>query len=318
MKKLDQSPFRYGMLIYFIAKDQDELDYFWEWYSRVMKYFIPTYKKKIIILTHITCKLENIPENVEVYSDISLEDLNDRRLRFKIILETTESLISSYDWFVVLDPQAKIQSTIRDVDFLQRCCGDNTMDINLFGAHHLCSCANVEDYKFENVFDSNPQSETYIDMENDDDDLAQAYLNNKLIFKWVHGSYWGGRIIDGGDLGTSSTKKDWDILNLLRELKRKVDSDIKNNIVAKYGDESYINKAFHEQNFHTNIFRKIYSIDDNYENIIKKEYQDSYKTMKIYYSKKKNKRYINFVKKYRSFKRNIKIVVSYIWNKKIF
>tara|TARA_Y100001973_G_C5168626_1_gene317658 strand:- start:57 stop:1007 length:951 start_codon:yes stop_codon:yes gene_type:complete len=315
MKTIDQTPHRGGMLIFFIAKDQDEIDHFWEWYGRVMKYFVPTFKKRIVILTQNTCKLENIPENVVVYSDISSEDLNDRRLRFKLILDNAGGILKSYDWFVVLDPQARIQSTIRDVEFLQRCCGDNTLDINLFGAHHICSCCGEEDYKFKNVFDCNPESETYIDMEDEDDDLAQAYLNGKLVFKWVHGSYWGGRILcDGGN----ATKKGWDIPNLLLELERKVDLDIKNNIVAKYEDESYINKVFYEQQFHTNIFPRRYSIDDDYEDIIERHYKnDAYKTMKIYYSQKKNVKYINFVKKYRSLKRNIKIIISYFWNKKI-
>ena len=312
MKKLDQSPTGRGMLIYFIAKDQDELNNFWEWHQKVMKYFVPKYNKRIIVITTHDCKLENLPENVIVFGDHSIDELKDRRKRFGMILKDTKDMFYSFDWFVVLDPQARIQSTIREEEFLQRCCGDNTFDTNLFGAQHICSCCGEEDYKFENVFDSNPESETYVNCE--EDELAEAHLNGKVDFKWVHGSYWGGRILLDA-VGENSKK--WDALDVLKELERKVNADIKNNIVAKYEDESYINKVFYEQQFHTNIFPRIYSVDDDYEDIIKRSYGDSYKRMKIYYTQKKNMKYINFVKKYRSLKRNIKIIIAYFWNKKI-
>lgn len=193
------------------------LNFLPKYYENIEKYFIPNSEKTFLVFTD--GELNDIPNNIIPYYQEHLDWPYITLTRFDIINKSRKE-IEKNDWFVFIDADALVVDTISEEEFF-----DNKKEF--FGVHHPCHFLQMPPHnKYPGSFETNPLSTSHI---NETDDLSVYY----------QGCLWGGKTPD--------------ILEMIEELSNRINSDLKNDIIAIWHDESHINKFFIEKKENINI-----------------------------------------------------------------
>jgi hypothetical protein len=186
------------------------LNFLPSWYENLKKNFIPDVKKQILVFTDGE---GDFPDDVEVYPQKHLDWPYVTLKRFEI-LQKARTKISNSDWFVFIDADALVVDTIKKDEFFDE-------SKPYFGVHHPCHFLKMSPHnEYPGAFETNPTSTAHV---NESDDLSVYY----------QGCLWGGRVPQ--------------VLELIDELNDRVNSDLRNNTIAVWHDESHLNKFFIER-----------------------------------------------------------------------
>lgn len=144
-------------------------------------------------------------------------------LRFKNINKKSKEL-KKYSHLMYIDADTYVNSLITEDEFFSH-------DKPLFGVKlYACVDGRIGNFEF------NPRS------------LAAVNKEDDLSTYWV-GTFWGGQTND--------------ILKLLKELEKRTDIDFKNNVIAKWHDESHLNKYFIERKHLVHTLNPSYTYPEN-------------------------------------------------------
>lgn len=198
------------------------LNFLPKYYENIKEYFLPNSEKTFLVFTDGE---GDFPEDVKVYPQEHLDWPYITLKRFEIIQKAREEIIKN-DWFVFIDADALVVDKITEEEFF-----DDTK--SFFGVHHPCHFLQMPPHaEYPGAFETNSLSLSHID---ENDDLSVYY----------QGCLWGGKVPD--------------ILKMIEELDSRVNTDLKNNVIALWHDESHINKFFIEQSEHVNVLGPEYA-----------------------------------------------------------
>jgi len=192
------------------------LNFLPRYYENVHEYFLPKTEKQFLVFTDGD---GDFPEDINTYDYEHIEWPYITLKRFEII-QKAKDVISETDWFVFIDADALVVDTVTEEEFF-----DDTKDF--FGVHHPCHFLKMPPHnqKF-GAFETNKKSTAAI---SEDDDLSVYF----------QGCLWGGK----------SSK----IMDLICELDRRVQTDLDNDVIAQWHDESHLNKFLIENRDNTNV-----------------------------------------------------------------
>ncbi len=154
-------------------------------------------------------------KDVQVPDDVSLYKIEHKNwpfitlMRFKII-NLAEEEIKKYDWFVFVDADMFFNEPVKYEDFF-----DDSK--SLFGVQHPGFIDSIGTFEFNK------------------NSLAAVDVTSDNLSTYWQGCLWGGKVNHA--------------LRMTKELEKRIDHDLKNNIIAVWHDESHMNKYFIE-NFH--------------------------------------------------------------------
>jgi hypothetical protein len=195
------------------------------WYEKVTENFLPDCEKTFLVFTDGE---GDFPEDIKVYKQEHLEWPYITLKRFDILQSAREE-IEKADWFVFLDADLMPVEKIYSKDFFDK-------QFSYFGVHHPCHFLKMPPHtEFPGSFDVNPLSLAGI---SSGDDTSVYY----------QGCLWGGKVPD--------------ILTMIDQLKNNVEIDISNNIIAKWHDESHLNKFFIENKGKVNTLHPQYAFPE--------------------------------------------------------
>lgn len=184
------------------------LDYLPNWYEKIIQNFLPGIEKHIFIFTD--GEIDSPPENTSIYFLEHKEWPYVSLERFKTLL-TIRSELEKYDWFIFMDADTLVVESISPEDIIN----DNK---TLIGIHHPCAHLNMPPHnQFPGAFEINKNSTACVD-ENDDTSV------------YYQACVWGGKVPE--------------VLTMMEVLDKNIQQDLDNNIIAKWDDESHLNKYF--------------------------------------------------------------------------
>ena len=186
------------------------LDFLPNYYENIEKYFLPNTEKTILAFTD--GEIDDTPENLKVFSQEHLDWPYITLKRFHIIDKAREEILN-HDWFVFIDGDALVVDRIDEEDFFT--------DKPLFGVHHPCHYLKMRPHnKLPGSFEISESSNAALDL-----DKYQPEV-------YYQGCFWGG--------------KSKEVIEMIDELKDRIDDDLKRNVIAVWHDESHLNKYFIE------------------------------------------------------------------------
>jgi len=182
------------------------LDFLPSYYENIEKYFLPNTEKTILAFTD--GEIDDTPENLKVFSQEHLDWPYITLKRFHIIDKAREEILN-HDWFVFIDGDALVVDRINEEDFFT--------DKPLFGVHHPCHYLKMRPHnKLPGSFEISESSNAALDL-----DKYQPEV-------YYQGCFWGG--------------KSKEVIEMIDELKDRIDDDLKRNVIAVWHDESHLNK----------------------------------------------------------------------------
>ena len=182
-----------------------------KYHENIQKYFLPGVEKTILAFTD--GELQGLPDNIIPYYQEHLDWPYITLTRFEIIKRASD-IIRKHDWFIFIDADALVVDTITKEEFF-----DYTKPF--FGVHHPCHFLKMQPHhKMPGAFETNPKSTACI---TESDDTSVYY----------QGCLWGGRVPD--------------VLEMIDELKHRVNKDLKDGVIAVWHDESQLNKFYCQQ-----------------------------------------------------------------------
>lgn len=197
------------------------------YYENVHKYFLPGVEKQFLVFTDGE---GNFPNDIKIFPQEHLDWPFITLKRFEFI-QRAEKYINDSDLFVFLDADALVVDKISEDEFL--------FDKPFFGVHHPCHFLQMPPHnKFPGAFETDKNSIACI---NSNDNLSVYY----------QGCFWGGK----------SPK----IMEMINELSNRVNIDLENNVIAKWHDESHLNKFFIENQKDVHVFGPEYAYPEVFE-----------------------------------------------------
>ena len=191
------------------------LNFLPKYYENTKEYFLPNTEKVFLAFTDGD---GDFPDDIKVFNQEHLEWPYITLKRFEII-NKARTVIEDCDWLVFIDADALPVDTITEEEFFT--------DKPLFGVHHPCHALAMEPHnKYPGAFETDIKSRAHV-TESDDTTM------------YWQGCLWGGKIPE--------------VCAMIDELMERTNLDLKDGIVAKWHDESHINKYFIENkdNVHT-------------------------------------------------------------------
>jgi len=199
------------------------LNFLPKYYENIEKYFLLNSKKTFLVFTD--GEMNDVPDNVIHYYQEHLEWPYITLKRFEFILRAKDE-IKKNDWFVFIDADALVVSTISEDQFFDK-------QKLYFGVHHPCHFLKMPPHeKFPGALETNPKSKAFVE-------------NNNDFSVYFQGCLWGGKVPK--------------VLEMLEELNEMVTIDINNNIIAVWHDESHLNKFFIDNKKNVNILGSEYA-----------------------------------------------------------
>ena len=184
------------------------LDFLPRYYENIKEYFLPNTEKIFLVFTDGD---GDFPDDVKVFEQEHLEWPYITLKRFEIINKAREE-IKDCDYLVFIDADALVVDKITEEEFIT--------DKPLFGVHHPCHFLKMQPHdKLPGAFETNVKSRAHV-TESDDTTM------------YWQGCLWGGKIPE--------------VCAMIDELMERTNLDLKDGIVAKWHDESHINKYFIE------------------------------------------------------------------------
>lgn len=185
------------------------LNFLPQYYEKIHENFLPNTEKTFLVFTDGE---GDFPEDVKVYSQKHLEWPYITLTRFEILNKAREE-IAKHDWLVFLDADTIVVDKVLEEDFFS--------DKPLFGVWHPCHYLKMPPHnRLPGALETNPLSLSYVNTETE---LPDVYYQ---------GCLWGGKVPE--------------VLDMIDELKNRVNIDLKNNVIAVWHDESHLNKYFIE------------------------------------------------------------------------
>lgn len=178
-----------------------------KYYHTVKKYFLPGIPKDFFVFTDQV----DYPF-LKDKKDIVLVPVEHQKWPFSTLMRfklmnKAAKKLKKYSHIIYIDSDMYVGSLVSKEDFFSH-------NKPLFGVQHDGYLTKPGEHEL------NPRSTAGV---NKNEDLTNYYV----------GSFWGG--------------KSDDVLKLLKDLEKRIDTDLKNKIIAKWHDESQINKYFIER-----------------------------------------------------------------------
>ena len=219
------------------------VDFFESYYNSIFEFFLPEIQKDIFVFTDQPNHECFKKENV-IVKEIEHEDWPFVTLkRFHYILLQEEKL-SEYTDVIFMDSDLEVVKPIHS-DFLG-------LYKSLFGVHH-------------------PGHAKYglADFETDEKSLACVPVGvSGENTPYKQGCFWGG--------------KNPDILQFINLMKERVDDDLSVNVVARWHDESHLNKGFIDFKDRVEVFHSGFAFPENWQMDFPKFIIHKDKSMKDY------------------------------------
>lgn len=208
------------------------LNFLPKYYENIQEYFLPNSEKTFLVFTDGE---GYFPEDVKVYPQEHLDWPYVTLTRFGIIQKAKEE-IAKNDWFVFIDADALVVDKVTEEKFF-----DDTK--SFFGVHHPCHFLQMPPHtEYPGAFETNPLSLSHI-TESDDSSI------------YYQGCLWGGKVPD--------------VLDMIQTLADRVNSDLDNDMIAVWHDESHINKFFIENRKNVNILGPEYAYPEVFSDCCK-------------------------------------------------
>lgn len=184
------------------------LDYLPLWYEKIEDNFLPETEKIVFVFTD--GQLEDHPQNIIVNYLEHKEWPYVSLERFKTIL-SVEGELEKYDYLIFMDADTLVVDKIFPNDIFDD-------EKYLIGVHHPCHYLQMPPHnQYPGAFETNERSTSAIDDEDDTSIYYQACV-------------WGGKIPN--------------VLDMIKVLHKNIQMDLDNDIIAKWDDESHLNKYF--------------------------------------------------------------------------
>lgn len=181
---------------------------FWRQFFRTFqKRFITDYRKEYFVFTDAERIFAEETENVHRIYQKLLGWPGDTLMRFHMFL-SIESLLRNYDYIFFFNANCQCKSRITAEEFLP-------VEENLLFVQH------------PGMYNKTPQQYTY-----ERNEKSQAYIPVGEGAVYVCGGVNGGKAPA--------------FLDVMKELRDRIDLDLKNGIIAIYHDESHINRYVYE------------------------------------------------------------------------
>ena len=185
------------------------LNFLPKYYENIEEYFLPNTEK--VVLAFTDGELNETPNNLKVYHQEHLDWPYITLKRFEIINKARQT-IEECSHLVFIDADALPVTTITEDEFFT--------DKPLFGVHHPCHALEMQPHnEYPGAFETDVKSRAHV-TESDDTTI------------YWQGCLWGGKIPE--------------VCAMIDELMERTNLDLKDGIVAKWHDESHINKYFIE------------------------------------------------------------------------
>lgn len=215
-----------NIAVVFIGTDK-YLNFLPTWYSSCEEFLVPGIQKQYFVFTD--GELEGAPNNVSVYPQEHLPWPYITLLRFGTILKAKEEL-EKYDWVLFLDADMRMVDTVMP---------DELFTIKPYiGVHHPCHYMKMPPHdEYPGAFETYQESLAAI-TEKDD------------ISVYFQGCLWGGMVPE--------------VIEMMEELSRRTEEDMKNDIIAKWHDESQMNKFFAERRSKVHVLHPAYAFPEDF------------------------------------------------------
>lgn len=193
------------------------------WYEKVTENFLPDCEKTFLVFTD--GELNDTPDDMIVYKQEHLEWPYITLKRFEILSKAREEILKN-DWYVFLDADLIPVAKITAEEFFDK-------EKTYFGVHHPCHFLNMPPHNNPpGAFDTNPLSKAGLE---DGDDMSVYY----------QGCLWGGKARE--------------VMSVISYLDSNVKKDLENNVIAKWHDESHLNKFFSQNKDKVNTLHPEYA-----------------------------------------------------------
>ena len=141
-----------------------------------------------------------------------------------------EDELKDYDWIIFLDADAFVVDTVKAEEFFTH--------KPFIGVHHPCHYLKMEPHnEFPGAFETDTNSHAAI-KETDDTSV------------YFQGCLWGGRVPE--------------VLDMMKELDRRTQDDLRNDVIAKWHDESQMNKFFAERRSKVHVLHPAYAFPEDF------------------------------------------------------
>jgi hypothetical protein len=201
------------------------LNFLPKWYEKVNENFLPDAEKTFLVFTDGE---GDFPEDIKTYKQPHLDWPYITLKRFEILQSAREE-IEKNDWFVFLDADLIPVSKTLAEDFFKE-------ELLYFGVHHPCHFLKMPPHDNPpGAFDTNPLSSAGIE---EGDDVSVYY----------QGCIWGGKVPE--------------VLEMIDTLHERIETDLKNNVIAQWHDESHLNKFFSQNQDKVNTLHPEYAFPE--------------------------------------------------------
>ncbi len=198
------------------------------YYNKIHENFLPNSKKTFLVFTDGE---GDFPDDVKLYEQEHLSWPYITLKRFEIINKAREEIIKN-DWLVFLDADTLVVDTVLEKDFFS--------SKPLFGVWHPCHHLGMSPHnKFPGAFETNPLS------------LACIETEKEFPSIYYQGCLWGGKIPE--------------VIDMIDELEERTNTDLKNNTIAVWHDESHLNKYFFEHKDQINTLGPEYAYPEVFD-----------------------------------------------------
>ena len=185
------------------------LDFLPKYYENIEKYFLPNTEK--IILAFTDGELDETPDNLRVYKQEHLDWPYITLKRFSIINKARQT-IEGCSHLVFIDADALVVADVTEEEFFT--------DKPYFGVHHPCHALGMPPHtEYPGAFETDTNSRAHVTPEDDTSMYWQGCL-------------WGGKVPE--------------VLDMIDELDDRVEEDLSNEVIAKWHDESQLNRFYIE------------------------------------------------------------------------
>ena len=141
-----------------------------------------------------------------------------------------EEELKDYDWIIFLDADAFVVDTVQAEELLTH--------KPFIGVHHPCHYLKMTPHnEFPGAFETDEKSHAAI-KETDDTSV------------YFQGCLWGGRVPE--------------VLDMMKELDRRTQEDLRNDVIAKWHDESQMNKFFAERRSKVHVLHPAYAFPEDF------------------------------------------------------
>ncbi len=205
------------------------LDFLPKYYESIEEYFLPNSEK--IILAFTDGEMDEVPDNITVYHQEHLEWPYITLKRFDIITKA-RTAIEECDWLIFLDADTRVVDTVTEDDVFT--------NKPYIGVHHPCHALGMQPHQeYPGAFETDLKSRAAV---TEDDDTSMYY----------QGCLWGGRVPE--------------VLDMIDELNNRTNEDLENDVIAKWHDESQLNKFYSEVKEDVHLLGPEYAYPEVFKN----------------------------------------------------